>query len=423
MSSPAPSPAGRTGLWTKNFTLLTVATVLGAAGGIAGNFALSFLVYDQTGSIFASALLLAIQILPNTFVPLVAGPLLDRFPRKPFLVGGDALNGLLYALAGFYLLRFEFSYGGYLVFSLLLACLGSFDSLAYNSILPMLIPAGQEEQGYTVASMTYTVLNVIMTPVAAVLYGAIGVGNILLLQGALSLAAALIESRVRLQEAPRLNGQRFDARLWWQDLKDAAAYLRAEPGLLRIFGYVAISGGLGQGCYPLLIAFFSSTPGFTATMYSFFSAADCVGRSIGGVWKFRHPVLPGKRFRFTFFVYQLYDWMEALLLWLPYPLMLLNRVLVGFFGMNSATIRQAAVQSYIPDEMRGRINAFFGLLTSAACSVLYLLVGALGDALTPRLCYTLCGLLSLAASFTLIWGGRRAVAPVFDPPAAPQPGE
>ena len=63
MSSPAPSPAGRTGLWTKNFTLLTVATVLGAAGGIAGNFALSFLVYDQTGSIFASALLLAIQIL------------------------------------------------------------------------------------------------------------------------------------------------------------------------------------------------------------------------------------------------------------------------------------------------------------------------------------------------------------------------
>ena len=368
MSSPAPTHGNS--LWSKNFTLLTGATVLGAAGGIAGSFALSFLVYDETGSTFASALLLAIQILPNTFVPLLAGPLLDRFPRKPFLVGGDALNGLFYALAGLYLLHCEFSYAGYLAFSLLLACLGSFDSLAYNSILPMLIPAGQEEKGYTVASMTYTVLNVIMTPVAAVLYETVGVGNILLLQGTLSASAALIESRIRLREATRLDGQRFDWRLWWSDLKDAAAYLRAEPGLMRLFSYAAVSGGLGQGCYPLLIAFFSSTPGFTVTMYSFFSAADCIGRSIGGVWKFRHPVPQGKRFRFTFFVYQLYDWMEALLLWLPYPLMLLNRVLVGFFGMNSATIRQTAVQTYIPDEMRGRINAFFGLLTSAACSVL-----------------------------------------------------
>ena len=31
-------------LWTRDFTLLTVATVLGAAGGVASSFALSFLV-------------------------------------------------------------------------------------------------------------------------------------------------------------------------------------------------------------------------------------------------------------------------------------------------------------------------------------------------------------------------------------------
>ena len=35
-------------LWTRNFTLVTAATVLGAAGGIAGGFALSFLVFDET---------------------------------------------------------------------------------------------------------------------------------------------------------------------------------------------------------------------------------------------------------------------------------------------------------------------------------------------------------------------------------------
>ena len=51
---------GRT-LWTRDFTLITAATTIGAAGGIAAGFALSFLVFDETGSTLASALVLAIQ--------------------------------------------------------------------------------------------------------------------------------------------------------------------------------------------------------------------------------------------------------------------------------------------------------------------------------------------------------------------------
>ena len=37
-------------LWTRNFTRITAATTLGAAGGIISQFALSFLVFDETGS-------------------------------------------------------------------------------------------------------------------------------------------------------------------------------------------------------------------------------------------------------------------------------------------------------------------------------------------------------------------------------------
>ena len=46
-------------LWTRNFTLLIAASGLGAVGGIAGGFAMSFLVFDETGSTLASALVLA----------------------------------------------------------------------------------------------------------------------------------------------------------------------------------------------------------------------------------------------------------------------------------------------------------------------------------------------------------------------------
>lgn len=150
-------------LWTRNFTLVTAATVLGAAGGIAGSFALSFLVFDETGSTLASALILAMELIPYFLIPLVVAPWMDRMPRKPFLVGGDVLNGILYSLAGLYLLTGRFSYVGYLDFSLLLSTLGAFDQLAYNCIYPQLIPAGMEEKGYAVSSMLYPVLKVVMT--------------------------------------------------------------------------------------------------------------------------------------------------------------------------------------------------------------------------------------------------------------------
>ena len=48
-------------LWTKDFIRITLATSLGAAGGIISGFALSFLVFDETGSTLASALVVAIQ--------------------------------------------------------------------------------------------------------------------------------------------------------------------------------------------------------------------------------------------------------------------------------------------------------------------------------------------------------------------------
>lgn len=131
-------------LWTRNYKILTCASVLGAIGGIAGNYALSFLVYDETGSTLAAALLIAIGVIPQFVLPILVAPIMDRLPRKPFLVGGDLLAGILYGLAGLYLTFLDFNYIGYLLFSLLLASIGSLDSLAYNSIYPKIIPEGFE---------------------------------------------------------------------------------------------------------------------------------------------------------------------------------------------------------------------------------------------------------------------------------------
>ena len=386
-------------LWTADVVRITLATSLGAVGGILSSFALSFLVFDETGSTLASALVLAISLLPGAVLPLLIAPLMDRHARKPFLVGGDAVNALLYALAGIYLLRCQFSYTVYLGFSLLLACLSAFDELAYSSFYPLLLPKGMEEKGYTVSSMLYPVLKVLMMPVAAALFNTLGVARLLLIQSALSLLAALIESRITVHETPR-GGGRFSLRVWWGDLREAAAYLKKEKGLRALYDYMAVTNGMAAGYSPLLVAFFRTAPGFTAAMYSLFSVAEFAGRSLGGVVRYRYTLPENKRFSFVFFVYQTYELMDVLLLWLPYPLMLANRAACGFLGINSATIRQAAVQRYLPDHLRARVNAYESMLVTAASAVLSLAVGSLGEVMDYRLCVSLCA----AATMLFCWG-------------------
>ena len=404
-----------TKLWNRNFSLVILASTMGTIGGIAGGFALAFLVFDETGSTLASALILAIQLLPFLFIPIVIAPIMDRLPRKTFLVMGDIANSFLIFAMGLWLLFFDFSYIGYLALSLLLACLGSVDELAFTSIYPELIPKGAEQKGYAVSSMLYPVLTVIMTPFAAVLLDTFGVAWILIAQGGLSLLAAITESFIRLDETERHHSAPYSLKAWVSDIREAVQYLKKERGLLGLYEYMAVSNGVTCAYSPLLIAFFRTFPGFTAAMYAAFSVVEFIGRSIGSALQYRIKIPDKKKFGFVFFVYQSYSAMDMCLLWLPYPLMLLNRGICGFLGSNSAIIRDAAVQTYIPERLRSRVNAFQGVLVTAGCSAFSLVMGFLGEMLDYRWCITIGGTFTLLAGFVLILVRQKEVRRLYEP--------
>ena len=400
-------------LWTRDYTLFIIATIMGSIGAVASGFALSFLVFDETGSTLASAIILAIQLVPVFIVPLIAAPIMDRFPRKPFLVAGDAINGLMYAVAGITLIFFDFHYVGYLLFSLLISTLGTFDGMAYNALYPNLIPEGCEQKGFAVSGTLYPMVTVIMTPVAAILYEKVGVGIILLLQGGLSIAAAITESFVKVEEADRIHGEKFSFQMWWNDIRAAVDYLRGEEGLKAIYNYMAVTNGIGNGYSPLLVAFFRTAPGVSVVMYSAFSVAEFAGRTLGGIFHYNKEIPRRKRFGFAFFVYQMYNVMDTILLWIPYPFMLINRALCGFLGINSASLRSAAVQRYIPDEHRAKLNAFLDMECALFCSLFTVLIGAMGEVLDYRWCITLSALVTSLICWLTIWRKRKNVRAIY----------
>ena len=401
-------------LWTRNFRLVILASAIGTVGAIVGGFALAFLVFDETGSTLASALIVAIQLLPHLLLPVLIAPFMDRLPRKSFLVAGDIANAVLLAVMGLWLLFFNFSYVGYLAVSLLLACIGAVDELAFTSIYPELIPEGAEQKGYAVSSMLYPVLKVIMTPLAAVLLDTLGVAWILIAQSGLSFAAAITESFIHLDETERQHRTPYSLQAWAGDIREAVQYLKEERGLRSIYEYMAVTNGVASGFSPILVAFFRTFPGFTAAMYSAFSVVEFAGRTIGSALQYRIKIPDKKKYGLVFFVYQVYESMDMCLLWLPYPLMLVNRGICGFLGSNSAILRSAAVQRYIPEKLRSRINAFDDVLITAGASVFSLMMGFLGEILDYRWCVTIGGAIAMLASWLLIWGRRKDVRRVYE---------
>ncbi len=399
-------------LWTKNFTIIIVSTVFGAIGNIAGGFALSFLVFEKTQSTFASAVLLAIRIFPSIVIPLIISPILDKMPRKPFLVWSDFISGILFVFAGIWLINSEFDYMFYLFFSLVLASIRSVDELSYNSLYPSLIPKGMEEKGYSISSMLYPTLMIVMMPLSAVFYKLIGVGNIIIIQGVLCIIASFVENNIDVKEEIQKEIV-FSFKQWIDDIKETVKYLKNEKGILAMTLNTATSNGMHNGYDAVLVAFFSSVSGFTMGMYSFFTVANFIGRTIGGIFLYNFKLKNENKYYHALFVYLFYDLMDIILLWLSYPLMLINQGVCGFLGIQSGTLRHAAIQKYIPDQMRARINTFQSIVFLIFASVLSLFIGFLGEIFDYRVTMSIGGIICVIVCISTIVLNKKEVAKIY----------
>lgn len=400
-------------LWTKNFTIITLGTVISAIGGVAMGFALSFVVFDNTGSTLMMALFAAASSLPGILLPVLLSPYLDNFRRKPVIVGLDYLSAVIYLLFGMYLLKHEFNLPLYLLFSLLCGSIGSVYNLAYDSLYPNLIPEGFAQKGYTVSGMLYPTVTMVMTPVASILYTRLGLGVLCLGEGLLLAAAASVETQIRVEEHTKPGGK-FSFGDYLGDFKEGFRYLKKEKGLLRIYGYMPITQGISQATEPLIRAWFRTAPGLNLTMYALFTTAEFIGRTVGGLIHYKVEIPPKKRFSLAYLVYVTYNIMDTVLLWLGFPLMLANRVICGFLGINSATLRESSVQNYLPDNMRAKVNAVFNTLYALVPTLLTLVVGALGEMMDYRLCVTLVSAAGLLPCYLIMWRGREDVKRVYN---------
>lgn len=400
-------------LWTKNFTIITLGTVISAIGGTAMSFALSFVVFDNSQSTLLAGIFNAVSMVPAMVLPIVISPYLDHFRRKPVIVGLDCLSGILYLLFGLYLAGHPFQYSAYMAFSLAASSIGTVYNLAYTSLYPNLIEEGFSQKGYTVSGMIYPTVMMVMTPIAGYLYTKLGMEFICIMEGVLLLAASAVETQIKIEE--KLGGAgRFSLKRYIEDMKGGIWYFKQERGLQRIYAYMSLAQGTSEGSRSLVIAYFQTTPGLGTSLYAWFTVAEFVGRTIGGLVHYNFEIKAGRRFSFAYMVYQAYNVMDGILLWTRYPLMLANRAACGFLGINSATLRESSVQNYIPDDKRAKLNGFFDAIVSLTAMVCCMAIGALGEVLDYRASTAIVAALQMVLCHFIIFQGRKHVKGVYN---------
>jgi DHA3 family macrolide efflux protein-like MFS transporter len=403
-------------LWTKNFTIITVGTIISAIGGTALNFAIALVVFDNTASTWMTGLYSAVTMLPGIILPILIAPYIDRCRRKPIIVGLDALSGMLYLMFSLYLWKNSFSIGMYMGFGLITNIIGTIYSLTYQSFYPDLIPKGFTQKGYSISSIIYPSITALIIPLASIIYSEFGIAIIFVTEGCLLLIASVFESCIRVQETQAgINlKEGFRIQNYKKELFGGIHYLKKEKGVRNIYLYMMTTNACGQGTNLMTMAHFQSSSILTTAMYSFLISAETVGRMFGGVVHYFIDIPKEKRFQITEKVYVIYQSLDSILLFLAYPLMIVARFICGFLGVNSATLRETAVQSYLPANMRARVNGLFTVLISIGMIVIELVAGAFGEILPYRTVSFTFGILGLIAAYFIIIRDGKIIRKIYE---------
>ena len=399
-------------LWTKNFTIITLGTLISAIGDAAMTLGLSLVVFDQTQSTWLSGLYTAISILPGITLPILFGPMIDRVNRKRLIVCLDAMLGVWYLLFLAFIRKNGFVYEAYVVFSFISGSIGCVYGLTYQCLYPDLIPEGMAQQGYAISGMIYPLTMTIMTPVAAFAYERMGVEVLFLAEGLLLLTAALFESFIAYKHEKKETAQSL--RQYTEDIAEGFRYLKREKGVRSIYSYMMITNATGNSNGKMVMAYFQTSSVLTTAMYGLLTSAETIGRLVGSAVHYLFNIPEEKRYALTVRVYMIYELCDGIMLFMAYPVMLALRFLCGFLGSQTAAIRSAAVQKYLPSDMRARVNGLFSVLMSLGMMVTQLAVGALGEVMPYRWVAAIFAGISFTAILVLIVRGRKHVEPVYN---------
>ncbi len=406
-------------LWTSDFTIITIGSVISMLGNSLTSFAMSLMVLDYTNSSMLYAIYMVLYTLPQLVTPIISGAILDRFSRKKMIYTLDFVSAGIYLIMAITLLNGLFNFPMFAAVIFILGIIQSTYYIAYDSLYPMLITEGYYQKAYSISSMLET-MTVVMVPVSTFVYKLVGIGPLMVINAVSFAIAAIFEMQIGHEEKyveKRKNevdnsSSKIDQMLI--DIKEGVKYMRSEPALLAIVSYFGLNmlacGAMDVLCLPYYKQNFKNGE----YLYALVFGMSFIGRAVGGGIHYKFKIPTKLKFMFAMTIYIIIAIGEGTYMFMPIGLAVVVCFITGISGVTSYTIRISSTQSYVPDEKKGRYNGAFQLITTIGLLIGQMAGGALAQKMDARFVVFAGNIIALIAAIIIIGGNRKAVAKIYN---------
>ena len=381
-------------LWNRDFILLLQGSAVSTIGDLMYSVAISYWVYEQTGSSSLMGIMAAISMFVTMFLAPFTGSIVDKCNRKWVLVGMDVMQGVIMLVVGILAYTQQLNVPIILV-AAFLASMGSvFYSPAANTLVLDIIPRDDMVRGQSIFSGSNALINTVGSAFSGVMVAFFGVPLIVIINGLSNLYSAVTELFVRVPKTAQ-QGEAVTVTGVFKDTGLAVKTIWTEP-CLRIFVPCAlILNLLAAGPLTLMLPL-CMEKGFSVDMYGYLmsatTAASLVCVLLLGMIKLNAKM--------RFWVMALGFSVAILFSILAYLsgtfLFVIVFVCIGIF-LNTAgnTIFNASLMLALPEENRGAILGFIQSASVGGSALSAVLYGVLGDVMPMYLLFSLGSLISL----------------------------
>jgi MFS family permease len=277
----------------RDFRLLFYGQAVSVLGDALFPVALAFAVLDGLdGSPAELGFVLAAQVLPMTFLVLVAGVWADRVSRRRLMLVSDVGRCAVQAAVAALLLSGAAELWHLIV---LVALYGSFEAFfrpASGGLIPALVPATELQQANSLIALAMNAGQVLGPAAAGVLIVALSPGAAVAIDAATFLVSAAF--LVALREPPRAPHPPDHAPDFLAELKGGVREVRSRRWMLAFMPALSAYHFVALPCVLALGAVLADREldgaGSWAIIVSSFGAGTILGSALGLRWKPRRPM-------------------------------------------------------------------------------------------------------------------------------------
>ena len=215
-----------------DYRKLLFSTIINRFGDSLDAVGFTWLVYQITHSGTWSAIIFALNILPNVIIQPFTGALVERLEKKKVIVITHFLRGTV--LIGFLLIYLLGYANGWIMagFTFLITTIEAFNMPAGNAFLPSVIKKEHMTHGMSLNATMSSVATLVGTGIAGVIIAAAGLKTVMIIDIITFFVAGVIIFTIRYDQLKE-NLEQIKGESYLTTLKEGVRYIRSEQVIVN----------------------------------------------------------------------------------------------------------------------------------------------------------------------------------------------